>query len=131
HLGPRGTFVAITRFSEQHTETYATLALWKAVLSSRGLDDPLSPTNPHCLHQEDQADRLASLTYERVLAVERDDGLAIPLTADLKAAIQTKVAHLARRQERRETILALLSKTKEPHHPGAIPPLTLTTKAHS
>lgn len=131
HFGIRETFVAITRYFEEHLETYAVLSLWNTVLTSRGLEDPLSPTNPQSLHREDQADRIATALYERVMAVERDAGIAIPLTADLKTAIETKVAYLARRKERREVILALLGKAKQPYQPNAIPPLTLTAKAQS
>ncbi len=131
HLGTRGTFLAISRHFERHPESYAILSLWNAVLASRGLNDPLSTTNPQHLYPEGQADRVAASIYGQVMAVERDGGLSIPLTADLKEAIETKVAGLARRQERRETILTLLSKTKEQYQPNAMPPLTLTTKAQS
>lgn len=131
HLGTQGTFLAISRHFEQHLEAYAVLSLWNAALTSRGLNDPLSTTNPQHLYPEDQADRVAASIYDQVMAVERDGGLAIPLTADLKEAIETKVAGLARRQERRETVLTLLSQTKEQYQPNAIPPLTLTAKAQS
>jgi hypothetical protein len=131
HLNVTGTFTGIASGCERDLEAYAVTRLWHATLAVRGLDDPLSPTNPETLCPEDcSAVRLDTL-YRRIMTVEQDGGLALPLTATLRETIEEEVRFVGRRRERRRAILSGLSRTSRPGDPNEAPPLTLTAEAQT
>ena len=90
HFGVRGTFSAIASHFSTHPEAYALLSLWHACLAGCGNADPFSPTNPHHMRAQDP-DGERELLHERYRHMERFDGPPIPLTAELRAAIQAAV----------------------------------------
>ncbi len=131
HLDATGTFAGIVSGCERDLEAYAVTRLWHATLAARGLDDPLSPTNPETLCAEDcSTTRLDSL-HRRIMAVEQDGGLALPLTASIRDAIEEEVRFVGRRREQRRTIKLGLSRTSGPGDLNQTPPLTLTAKAQA
>ncbi len=131
HLGVRGTFSGITSGLDQNLEAYSVTHLWHAVLATRGLDDPLSPTNAETFTAEDCAvSRLDSL-HRRVVVVEQDCGLALPLTEPIRAAIEEEVHLVRRRREQRRIILSGIQRILEPLDSHRIPPLTLTERAEA
>ena len=131
HLDATGTFAGIVSGCERDLEAYAVTRLWHATLAARGLDDPLSPTNPETLCAEDcSTTRLDSL-HRRIMAVEQDGGLALPLTATIRDAIEEEVRFVGRRREQRRAILSGLCRTSGPGDPTQAPPLTLTAEAQA
>ncbi|MBA2448941.1 MAG: DUF2309 family protein [Chloroflexi bacterium] len=97
HFGLRGTFSTIASHFGNNPEAYALLSLWHACLASYGLEDPFSPTNPQHFQEQDP-DRVPELLHEQFRHLERWGGPPIPLTPELRAAIQavveTELAHL-------------------------------------
>ena len=71
--------------------------LWHVALEARGLDDPLSLTNPKTLTAEDCAVSRLDALHRRIVAVEQDCGLALPLTETTRAAIEEEVHFAGRR----------------------------------
>ena len=131
HLGVAGTFSGLASGCERDLEAYAVTHLWHVTLAARGLDDPLSPTNPETLTAEDcSASRLDAL-HRRIVAVEQDGGLALPLTESTRAAIEKEIHLVGRRREQRRAILVSLCRTSGPVDPNQMPPLTLTEEAES
>ena len=125
-----GTFSGLASGCEQDLEAYTVTRLWHVALAARGLDDPLSPTNPETLTAEDcSASRLDSL-HRRIVAVEQDCGLALPLTDTTRAAIEEEIHFVTRRREGRRSLLALC-RTSGPGDPSRMPPLTLTEEAEA
>ena len=129
HLGVRGTFSGITSGCEQDLESFAVTHMWHAVLAARGLEDPLSPTNPETLHAEDCAVSRLDALHRRLVAVEQDSGLALPLTERTRAAIVEEVRLIRRRREQRRIILSGVQHISEPADSSRRPPLTLTEEA--
>ena len=131
HLGVAGTFSGLGSGCEHDLEAYTVTRLWHVALAARGLDDPLSPTNPETLTAEDcSASRLDSL-HRRIIAVEQDCGLALPLTDTTRAAIEEEVHFVARRRKQLRAILLDLCLTSGPMDPNRMPPLTLTEEAEA
>ncbi|HSL02809.1 MAG TPA: putative inorganic carbon transporter subunit DabA [Nitrospiraceae bacterium] len=131
HLGVTGTFSGLASGCEHDLEAYAVTRLWHVALAARGLDDPLSLTNPETLTAENcSASRLDSL-HRRIVAVEKDCGLALPLTGTTRTAIEEEVHFVARRRERRRAILLGLCRISGPVDPNQMPPLTLTEEAEA
>ncbi len=131
HLSVAGTFSRLASGCEHDLEAYAVTYLWHMALAARSLDDPLSLTNPETLTAEDcAASRLDSL-HRRIVAVEQNCGLALPLTETIHAAIDREVHLAARRREQRRAILLGLCRTSRPADPNQMPPLTLTEEAES
>lgn len=131
HLGVSGTFSGLGSGCEHDLEAYTVTRLWHVALAARGLDDPLSPTNPETLTAEDcSASRLDS-QHRRIVAVEQDCGLALPLTDTIRAAIEEEVHFVARRRKQLRAILLDLCLTSGPMDPNKIPPLTLTEEAEA
>lgn len=129
HLGVAGTFSGLASGCEQDIEAYAVTRLWHVALAAQSLDDPLSPTNPETLTAEDcAATRLDSL-HRRIVTVEQDRGLALPLTETTRAAIEEEVHFVGRHRERRRAILLGLCRISGPVDPNRMPPLMLTEEA--
>ena len=97
HLAVAGTFDAIASHSEKDPEAYALVTLWHACLASCGLDDPFSLTNPQHFQEQDP-DAVPELLNEHFSLIERWGGPPIPLSPELRDAIQslleTEVARL-------------------------------------
>jgi uncharacterized protein YbcC (UPF0753/DUF2309 family) len=129
HLGLKGNFGSIKAGYGQRLEAFATTNLWHAALAVRGLDDPLSPTNPDTFVAEDRFASRRDALYRRVMAVEQDGGAPLPLTAGIRAAIEDEVHHVGRCRDRRWLILSLVRDASESVAPHSPPPLTLTADA--
>ncbi len=129
HLGVAGTFSGIASGCERDLEAYAVTHLWHVTLAARGLDDPLSPTNPETMTAEDCSVSRLDALHRRIVAVEQDGGLALPLTASTRAAIEKEIHLVGRRREQRRAILVSLCRTSGPVDPNQMPPLTLTEEA--
>lgn len=132
HLGVHGTYTGIRAGCEQHVEAYATISLWHAALAARGLDDPLSPSDPETLIENDCLAARRDALYRRILAVERDGGAPLPLTAEIRTAIEEELNSVGRQRQRRRAILFGIIRprqTGDSHHD--LPPLTLTANAES
>jgi uncharacterized protein YbcC (UPF0753/DUF2309 family) len=99
HFGIRGTFGDIAKHFGEDPEAYAILSLWNACVAGYGLEDPLSPTDPQHLRERDP-DGVAEQLEEQFRHMERWGGPPIPLTKDLRTAIQALVqAELDRLRE--------------------------------
>ncbi|MGI8836430.1 MAG: putative inorganic carbon transporter subunit DabA [Pyrinomonadaceae bacterium] len=90
HFGCHGTYNAIASHFSNQPETYALSSLWNACLAVHGLHDPLAPTNPIHLQQQN-ADATAELLHERFWHLERWGGPPILLSPDLRADVQAFV----------------------------------------
>lgn len=131
HLGVAGTFSGLASGCEHDLEGYAVTHLWHVVLAALRLDDPLSPTNPETFTPEDcSTSRLDSL-HRRIVAVEKDGGLALPLAEMTRAAIEEEVHFIIRRRELRHVIQSGLHNISEPADAHVMPPLTLTEEAET
>ncbi|MBM4126857.1 MAG: DUF2309 domain-containing protein, partial [Nitrospira sp.] len=130
HLHVKGTFLGIRTGCEHDLERYAAVNLWHAALATRGLDDPLSPSDPETLVEQDCLAARRDTLYRRILTVEQDGGSPLPLTADVRTAIQEELRLVGRQRQRRRTILFDLCR---PRRPGDshdyLPPLTLSAEA--
>jgi uncharacterized protein len=130
HLHVRGTFVGIRTGFERDLEAYATTGLWHAALAARGLEDPLSPSDPETLFQKDCLAARRDALYRRIMTVEQDGGAPLPLTAEIRTSIEEELGSVGRQQQRRRTILFDLC---HPHQTGnppyERPLLTLTADA--
>jgi uncharacterized protein YbcC (UPF0753/DUF2309 family) len=126
HLGARGTFAGIASKCERDLESYAVTRLWHTSFAARGLDDPLSPTNPEMFTAEDRVATRQESLHHRIMAVEQNCGLALPLTAAIRSTIEEEVCFVGRRRERRRAILLGLCRTSGSVDPNQTPPLTLT-----
>jgi uncharacterized protein YbcC (UPF0753/DUF2309 family) len=131
HLGVTGTFSGLASGCEQDLEAYAVTHLWHVALASRGLDDPLSSTNPETFTDEDCSASRVDALHRRIVAVEQDCGLALPLTETTRAAIHEVVHFVARRRRQLRAILLDLCRTSGPVDPNRMPPLTLTEEAEA
>jgi uncharacterized protein YbcC (UPF0753/DUF2309 family) len=87
HFGCDGTYDAIASHFGSNLESYALSSLWSASLAVHGLHDPLAPTNPNHL-QEQNADASGELLNERFWHLERWGGPPIPLSSDFRADVQ-------------------------------------------
>ena len=100
HFGVAGTFGAISSRYEKDPEAYALLSLWHACLAVYGLEDPVSLTHPDHL-QEHDPDAVPELLNEHFGIIQRWGGPPIPLTPDLKDAIQSLLeSEVARETDR-------------------------------
>ena len=87
HWGIQGTFAAIGEHFGQHLERYAMLALWHACLGAYGLNDPLSPSDPDYLQQQDPDGAIVEGLSAKISRWEQWGGAPIPITAKLSKAI--------------------------------------------
>lgn len=91
HWGIDGTLSAIRHHFAQRPELYAVHALWHACLGRYQLADPLSPTDPRYMQEQDPDGSLVEALSERFRHMERWGGPPIPLTPELRGAIDTIV----------------------------------------
>lgn len=130
HLGVKGTFTGIRTGCEQNLEAYAATSLWHAALAARGLEDPLSPSDPETLLEKNCLGARRDALHRRIMAVEQDGGAPLPLTADVRTAIEEELRLVGRQRQRRRTILFDLCRPRRPGDSGEhLPPLTLSTDA--
>jgi len=90
HFGCDGAYDAIAGHFGNKPEFYALSSLWNACLAVHGLHDPLAPTHPIHL-QEQNADASAELLNERFWHLERWGGPPILLSPDFRADVQAFV----------------------------------------
>ena len=129
HFGVKGTFSGISSGCKTQLEAFATTSLWNASLAVRGLDDPLSPTNPGTFVAEDRLAARQDSLYRRIMTIEQDRGSPLPLTSEIRTAIEDEVHHVGRRRDRRWLILSLIRTTMASIDSYCPPPLTLTVEA--
>ena len=92
HFGIEGNFAAINSHFRANIESYAVVGLWQAALAQFGVEDPYSPTDFRMLQpQEPQSDRIEALGG-LIRHMERWGGPPIPLTAEVRAAIDGLVS---------------------------------------
>lgn len=126
HLGLRGTFSSILNSCERNLEASATISLWYASLSVRGLDDPLSPSGPDTLLESDCGVSRRDALYRRIMAVEREGGAPLLLTAEIRAAIGQKLDAVSHQRQRRRLILTeLFERHRFDEASHTVPPLNL------
>jgi hypothetical protein len=131
HLGVEGTLTGLASGCEHDLEAYALTRLWHEVLAARGLNDPASPTNPETMAAEDPFVSRQEALHRRIVAVEEDCGLSLPLIEALRASIEQEVRVVTRRCEQRRAILLGLCRTAGPADPNQMPPLTFTGAAQT
>ncbi|MGH7215783.1 MAG: putative inorganic carbon transporter subunit DabA, partial [Nitrospiraceae bacterium] len=131
HLGVTGTFSELAAGCEQDLEAYAVTRLWHVALAVRGLDDPLFPTNPDTVTTEDPVVSRQDALHRRIVAVEEDRSLALPLIEALRAEIEEEIHFLNRRREQRQLIQSGLRSISEQTDAHRMPPLTLTEMAET
>jgi len=90
HFGLHGTFDAIASYFAKHPEAYAVLSLWQACLAGVAVADPFSPTDPHNLRVQDPNGE-KELLLDHYRHLDESGGSPIPLSPDLRAAIQAVV----------------------------------------
>lgn len=130
HLGVKGTFTDIRSGCEQNVEAYATTSLWYAALAARGLNDPLSPSDPETLVEKDCLTVRQDALYHRIMTVEQDGGAPLPLTAEIRTAIQGELGLVGRHRQRHRTIRLDLCHPRQPGNADEhLPPLTLSIDA--
>lgn len=131
HLGMTGTFPGLASGCEHDLEAYAVTRLWHEALAARGLDDPASRTNPDTLAAEEPFVSRREALHRRIVAVEEDRGLSLPLIEALRASIEEEVRVVTWRRKQRSTILLGLCRTAGPVDPNQKPSLTLTEAAQA
>lgn len=130
HLRVTGTFGGIRSGLEQDLEAYAATSLWHAALAARGVEDPLSPSDPETLLAKDCLGARRDTLHRRIMAVEQDGGAPLPLTAEIRTAIEEELGSVGRQRQRRRTILFDFCRPHQSGHtPYERPLLTLTTDA--
>jgi uncharacterized protein YbcC (UPF0753/DUF2309 family) len=131
HLGVPGTFAGLASGCEHKLEVYAVTRLWHTALAARGLDDPLRSPNPDTVTAEDPLVSLRDALHRRIVAVEEDRGLSLPLIEALRTAIEEEVRLFTRRRTQRGAILLGLCRIAGPVDPNQLPPLTFTEETQS
>jgi len=131
HLGVAGTFAGLASGCEHDFEAYAVTRLWQEALAARGLNDPASPTNPDTLAAEDPFVSRLDALHRRIVAVENDGGLPLPLTETIHTAIEEEVHVVTRRRQQCRAIILGLRRISGPTDPNQIPPLTFTEDAQT
>ena len=105
--------------------------LWHVALAVRGLDDPLFPTTPDTVTTEDPVVSRQDALHRRIVAVEEDRGLSLPLIEALRAAIEEEIRFVDRRRELRHVIQSGLDRILGSADSHRVPPLTLTEEAET
>jgi uncharacterized protein YbcC (UPF0753/DUF2309 family) len=124
-----GTLTGLASGCEQDLEAYAVTRLWHETLAARGLNDPASPTNPDTLAAEDPFVSRQEALHRRIVAVEEDRGLSLPLIEALRASIDEEVRLVTRHRKQRRAILLGLCRIAGPVDSDQMPPLTFTEEA--
>jgi len=91
HWGISGTMSAMKEYFGADPERYAIPALWHACLTAHGLHDPLSPSNPYHLREQDPDGALVESLSSQFRHMGQWGGPPIPLTLELRNAIGTVV----------------------------------------
>ena len=102
HFGVAGTLGALDAYCAADLERYALTALWHACLAAFAIPDPLSPTHPVHLNEQDPEgapERLAEAFRE----FERFGGPPVPIDHELRTAVR---AVAQSELERLETLVA-------------------------
>ena len=98
---------------------------------AQGLDDPLFPTTPDTVTTEDPVVSRQDALHRRIVAVEEDRGLSLPLIEALRAAIEEEIHVISYRREQRQLIQSGLRAISEQADAHRMPPLTLTEEAET
>jgi hypothetical protein len=130
-LGVPGTFTGLTSGCEHNLEVYAVTRLWHVALAARGLDDPLRSSNPDTVTAEDPVVSRQDALHRRIVAVEEDRGLSLPLIEALRVSIAEEVGLITRRRKQRRAVLSGLCRIAGPVDPNQRPPLTFTEEAQA
>jgi hypothetical protein len=131
HLGVPGTFTGLASGCEHNLEGYAVTRLWNVALAARGLDDPLFSSNPDTVTSENPVISRQDALHRRIVAVEEDHGLSLPLIQALRVSIEKEVGLITHHGQQRRAILLGLCRIARPVNPNQRPPLTFTEAAQA
>ncbi|CAN5807265.1 hypothetical protein BH20ACT4_BH20ACT4_00170 [soil metagenome] len=113
HFGVPGTLGALDEYCAGDLERFGLTALWHACLAAFAIPDPLSPTHPVQLIEQDP-DGTPERLAERFREIERWGGPPVPVDRELRTAVRAVA------QSELDRLQALVADAPEAGHDPAV-----------